>query len=371
MIEREIYQILRKPIYDFLRSEIGRDYAEDTISQIDNRFTSTYTPNYERRRNITSCKKIYFLENERFQTDPWLKNIRNVHNCDQETLPPTAQVDRIYVFSNLILYLPLILKYLFLTKLSVKLFRIFISKIKLYHTEVSFYENYDFKNTHIILTNFYNHLGLVKVARDCGGHVIDVQHSMIYSTHKGYDFQNWVCMDFVPDSLYLFSNFWKSQIKVKDIGLLTYKSDELLHDTSNFTYDKQSEADQGRIIIFAQKTKMRTIEKLLGNFKDKTQQVYLKLHPKQDREDYIKKYNVIDNLQIHGADKLLVFDSTVCIDLYQLGIFANVYAEVANDIPALPNLSKVTQLKMLKPVKTHWKKKDQLSLYANDTQILE
>lgn len=371
MFEREMYQILRKPMYDFFRTEIDSDYAENIISQLDNRFVSSPILNYRQRKKILPCKKIYFLENERFLTDPWLKNIRNVHNCEQETLPPTGKANNIFILINLILSLPLILKYLFLTKFSITLLRILVSKVKFYHTEVLNYKNYDFKDKFLILTNFYNHFGLIKVAHDYGCHVIDVQHSMISFTHKGYDFQNWVFHDFIPDSLYLFSNFWKSQISFQNIALLTYKSDDLFQQTSSFVYDKNLVADDGRIIIFAQKTKMKVIDKLLDKFEGKKQNIYLKPHPKQDCDKLRKKYNIIDNLIISGSDKLFVFDSTVCLDLYELGIFANIYADVANDIPKLQNLSKVTQLDTLKPVNTHWEQRNKISLYSTETQILE
>lgn len=371
---RRVYQIVRKQSYDFLRARLSESIADSKLMELDNIFKVHECLEKKYEFDNTRITKLLFVKNQRYAHDPWLQPILDAHKqIEKKELPiptETTSIQKFLLILKLIVETPKVAYIVYRLLPNYHLFILCLSTIYKYQKENYFYLKYNFDQACVLLTNSYNHFGLVSAVKNSKGQVIDVQHSVIYKSHKGYDYQRWVDASLEPTGIYLYSRLWQQQIKSQSMVFFEYNSSRVSKKSRAFVYNKD-EIQAGRIIIFSQKTKNKIVRELVGQLDpDYKKKVFIKLHPKEIPEEYEGIAPILTSSYIYGADRLFAFNSSVIIDLHDQGAFCNVYAENSAEFSFLDNIRPSGKLNDLLPANTDWRQNKGVPVFAKTTDSI-
>lgn len=371
---QRVYQIVRKQSYDFLRTNLTEPVADSKLEVVDVLFRSQLHDASQHKFCGNKIEKIFFIENPRFSFDPWLKPILERHQkIKQQKIPgpnKSTRAQQCLLLLQLLFDILPLLYIVFKLYPNYKLLVVCLRTLYKYHKEYLYFSKINFDRSCVLLTNSYNHPGLITAVKGSNGQVVEVQHSVIYASHKGYDYHRWVDLFLAPTGIYLYSRLWQAQIKSAKLTCFEYNSSQISKESRNFSFSCDQTRD-ARIIIFSQKTKTELIRKLVGKLDPITKKrVFIKPHPKENTRDLVDIAPILTTPEIYGSDLLFAFNSSVIIDLYDQGAFCNVYDENAVEFNFLNNIRVSAHLDDLFAANTKWSRNSDLPIFSRTTDHL-
>ncbi len=158
-----------------------------------------------------------------------------------------------------------------------------------------------------LVCSYVYKLALIAAAKKNGIETIEIQHATIDKFHVGYSFPNQKSIDYYPDKIYFFGEYWKeaAAIPLSEENKIVYGFPYFQKQKKNFeNIKKQSKT----VLVISQGTIGRKLSEFVWKCKDKLKdfQVVYKLHPgeyERWRNDYPellkldqeKNITVVDN----------------------------------------------------------------------------
>ena len=167
------------------------------------------------------------------------------------------------------------------------------------------------KPSRIYVVVAYGRPEIIKAANDLGIEIIELQHGTFSKYHLGYSYPKSLTLDYFPDKLYVWNDFWKNLIilPITSDNVIVYPSQYMILELAKYK-DVIRVSNQMLVIGQAGITGkiINLINKNLKYFKDF--KIVLKLHPHE--------YNVKKTREILNLEKVLDFTVVKDVNLYSL-----------------------------------------------------
>lgn len=237
---------------------------------------------------------------------------------------------------------------------SLPLIQLFKKLIKDFKLQYRFYTDLlKYKNPQeIYVVVSYGYQSLIAAAKNQNIKVIEIQHGVITPYHLGYSFPNSRKIDYYPDEIYLFGDFWKKStyFPLPENKLIPYGFPFLTKQLNR--YKKNIKKKQ--IIFLSQGTIGKRLSEFAEKLASKTNyNIIYKLHPGEfDRWKAVypalnraKKYNnfqIVDHSNIELYE--LLSSSEIQIGVYSTAIFEGITLGCKTVLVNLPGIEYMENL---------------------------
>ena len=216
-----------------------------------------------------------------------------------------------------------------------------------------------------LVCSYVYKLALVAAAKKNGVETIEIQHGTIDKFHVGYSFPNQKTVDYFPDKIYFFGEYWKNAapIPLKEENKMVY----------GFPYFQQQKKKYegitkkpGTVLIISQGTIGKKLSEFIWDCREvlENYQVTFKLHPgeyERWRTDYpmLVKLSESENFTVidHSNTNLYEFlaESEYAIGVYSTAVYEALSFDckvLLVDLPGIEYLEDLIEKDFVKKVKS-------------------
>ncbi|MDD7262945.1 MAG: hypothetical protein SPI90_10910 [Fusobacterium mortiferum] len=184
----------------------------------------------------------------------------------------------------------------------------------------------------IYLTCSYGKEGIIAAARELGIKVIEFQHGIISKYHFGYNYPLDIYIPYLPDEIYIFSEYWKSKGIPKQCITKIYGYPYIWEEIKN---NQKNIINKGQVLFISQGSIGKKLSKKVVEFAkiNKDMKIIFRLHP-GEVEIWKEKYKILFenykklNIEISFPKESLY--SLLCSSEYVIGVYSTVIYEALN-----------------------------------------